>query len=158
MQGEHLVERFYTHFKVKYSNFLSHIQGISVQEQREEYASFLLNRLMFLYFMQKKGLLNGDLNYLQNRLHMIQLHYGADRFYRKFLRPLFLEGLSTSTRTVELEALLGNVPYLHQSLFCGHKTELNYPTLQISDQAFIELFIFFESYEWHLDKRSHLNT
>jgi len=44
------------------------ITGISSNEDRRWYASVLLNRLMFLYFLQKKGFLDNDTDYLRNRL------------------------------------------------------------------------------------------
>lgn len=32
------------------------------------YASVMLNRLMFIYFIQKKGFLDNNTNYLRNKL------------------------------------------------------------------------------------------
>src|SRR6266704_5063412 len=51
----------------------------------ESYASLLLNRLMFLSFLQYKGLLDADPNYLTNRLLATQQQFGPDTCYHSFL-------------------------------------------------------------------------
>ncbi len=63
------------------------IAGIPAKEDRRWYASVLLNRLMFLYFLQKKGFLDNDTDYLRNRLASTTSK-GVE-FYRDFLIPLF---------------------------------------------------------------------
>ena len=55
-------------FKRKLSTFSEFIQGIKEQVSKEWYAALMLNRLMFIYFIQKKRFLDGDVNYLENRL------------------------------------------------------------------------------------------
>ena len=52
----------------EHAAFLGFIQGIQERADREWYASLMLNRLMFVYFVQKKGFLNGDKDYLPNKL------------------------------------------------------------------------------------------
>ena len=60
----------------------------------------MLNRLMFVYFIQKKGFLDGDRDYLRNRLPGADAEQaGKDQFhsfYRYFLLRLFHEGLGGS--------------------------------------------------------------
>ena len=69
---------------------------------REWYASVMLNRLMFLYFIQRKGFLADDDKYLRNRLNMVRQQHGSDKFftfYRHFLMRLFHEGLGQPLHT-----------------------------------------------------------
>ncbi|WP_330205347.1 Eco57I restriction-modification methylase domain-containing protein [Cyanobacterium sp. DS4] len=63
-----VTKKFYDKFKKEHSQFLGFIEGITVDFDKEWYASLMLNRLMFVYFIQKKGFLNSDLNYLRNKL------------------------------------------------------------------------------------------
>ena len=147
---EHVIKRFHTLFKDERAAFLSHIHGIATATDRERYASRLLNRLMFLYFLQKKGLLDGDSHYLRNRLHMLQKRHGENTFYRHFLLPLFHEGLDSPHHTPELRTLFGNVPYLDSNLFTTPKEEFHTPEIQIDDAAFETLFAFFDTYNWCL--------
>src|SRR5690242_8584174 len=60
----------------------------------ESYASLLLNRFMFLFFLQYKGLLDADPDYLANRLLAVQQQFGPDTYHHNFLLPLFHQGLS----------------------------------------------------------------
>ncbi len=161
---ERVTKKFYDRFKLEHATFLNFIQGISSQADREWYASLMLNRLMFIYFIQRKGfldtktpgLLDGDANYLSNRLKWVQEQRGEDQFhtfYRYFLIKLFHDGLSKREHSPELEALLGKVPYLNGGLFDVHVLERDYPQLNIPDEAFQHLFDFFDDFDWHLDDR-----
>ncbi len=55
----------------------------------------MLNRLMFIYFIQKKGFLDGDPDYLRTQAGGEPGGRGTDRFYRDFLCPLFFEGFAS---------------------------------------------------------------
>jgi len=157
---DRVTKRFYDHFKREHAAFLKFIKGITDQGDSEWYASLMLNRLMFVYFIQKKGFLDGDLNYLQNRLQNVQQRKGKGKFltfYRYFLLALFHEGFSKQPQQrqldPELTELLGKVPYLNGGLFELHELEQKYPKANIPDEAFEKLFAFFDQYEWHLDTR-----
>jgi hypothetical protein len=152
---ERVTKRFYDRFKKEHDAFLKFIDCIPDEELQKWYASVMLNRLMFIYFIQKKGFLDNDLNYLRNKLAQIK-QTGRDRFYRDFLCPLFFEGFAkkAAARSPKVNKLLGRVPYLNGGLFLKHQIEeLHGRDIQISDKAFEKLFSFFEDYDWHLDER-----
>ena len=152
---EPVTKRFYDHFKREHNQFLNFLEGIPDQEMERWYASVMLNRLMFIYFIQKKGFLNNDPDYLQTKLREGQIN-GNDRYYTDFLCPLFFEGFAKqeSERSAEAKRLLGEVPYLNGGIFQRHQIEKSHgETIHIPDAAFERLFNFFEAYEWHLDDR-----
>src|SRR5881227_312618 len=109
---DQITRKFYNCFKTERTIFTQTIFGISTEAEREEHASFLLNRLLFLYFVQRKGFLNGDTDYLSKHLCSMQARRGRDTFYRHFLLRFFHEGLGNQARSPELQALLDEVPYL----------------------------------------------
>lgn len=153
---DRVTKKFYERFKKEHAAFLQLIQGINIPSDLEWYASLMLNRLMFIYFIQKQGFLDGDRDYLRCRLRMCQQQNGRDAFhsfYRYFLLRLCHEGLGKQERTFELEQLLGKVPYLNGGLFEVHSLEIAHPDIQIPDSAFEKIFSFFEEYQWHLDER-----
>src|SRR5260221_9342678 len=161
---ERVTKKFYDRFKLEHAVFLNLIGGIDAQADREWYASLMLNRLMFVYFIQRKGFLDtqvpggldGDPNYLSNRLKRVQQERGEDQFhtfYRYFLLKLFHEGLSQRVHAPELDGLLGKVPYLNGGLFDLHVLERDNPEINIPDEAFEQLFSFFDDFDWHLDDR-----
>jgi hypothetical protein len=153
---ERVTKRFYEQFKKEHAVFLKFIGGIPEQADHEWYASVMLNRLMFVYFIQRKGFLDGDDKYLRNRLERCRNEHGRDKFYsfyRYFLLRLFHEGLGSKDRTPMLEKLLGRIPYLNGGMFEKHPVEQRYKDIQIPDKAFEHIFDYFDQYHWHLDER-----
>ena len=148
-------KKFYDTFKKEHQAFLDFVEGIQKMGDREWYASVMLNRLMFIYFIQKKGFLDGDRDYLQNRLRQTKAQ-AKDKFhtfYRYFLLRLFHDGLGGKDRDPDLKALIGKVPYLNGGLFDVHQLERDYANINIPDEAFERIFAFFDQYDWYLDDR-----
>ena len=157
---EKVTKRFYERFRTELSAFGEFIKGITARGDRDWYASLMLNRMMFVYFVQKQGFLDGDIDYLRNRLRIVQEQSGGGRFqhfYRLFLLRLFHEGLGQpeAQRAPDLAALLGKVPFLNGGLFDVHDLERDNPDISIPDEAFERVFDFFDGYRWHLDERPY---
>ena len=155
---ERVTKQFYDRFRSELTAFQNFIEGITAQGDREWYASLMLNRMMFIYFVQKQRFLADDPDYLKNRLRMVREKRGSGRFqefYRDFLLKLFHEGLGQpeSDRDPELNQLLGQVPFLNGGLFDVHDLERDNPDICIPDEAFERVFNFFDGYRWHLDER-----
>jgi type I restriction-modification system DNA methylase subunit len=155
---DRLSKTFYENFKQQHDVFGDFITGLQNAAERQWYASLMLNRLMFVYFIQKKGFLDDDPDYLKNRLTKVQQQAGKGKFhsfYRQFLRLLFHEGFGTpeEDRAPDLSSLIGNIPYLNGGLFDPHKLEDHNPKIDIPDEAFESLFAFFDRWDWHLDDR-----
>lgn len=151
--AEKVTKQFYDKFKNEHKRFLGFIDGISTQGDREWYASLMLNRLMFCYFIQKKGFLNDDIHYLRNKLRETRDKQGKDRFYsfyKNFLLILFHKGLGSPHADSSLPSL-GRVPYLNGGLFDVHELEKTYTNIEVKDEAFEKIFDFFDEYNWHLD-------
>lgn len=161
VNSEKITKDFYTGFKKEHKVFVSFIKGIegttTTERDRQWYASVMLNRLMFCYFIQKKGFLNGEDNYLRSRF---EKHVSGEQdgtffrsFYLDFLRQLFQDGLNDPQRNVEFRAKYGMIPYLNGGMFDEHQIERDYADLDIADEAFDRLFTFFDRWNWHLDTR-----
>jgi hypothetical protein len=156
---EKVTKKFYDRFKTEHDSFLHFIKGIPDKQMESWYASVMVNRLMFLYFIQEKGFLNGDNEYLRNKLAESR-DRKPDAYYRDFLCPLFFQGFARkkAERSAATNKLLGEIPYLNGGLFQKHEIErLHDKTIVIADQAFQRLFDFFKEYNWHLDEREDRN-
>jgi hypothetical protein len=154
--NEKVTKQFYDKFKKEHTAFLKFIKGIDDKLNQDWYASLMLNRLMFCYFVQKKGFLDNDKNYLRNKLKACQEKKGKNKFYsfyRNFLLALFHQGLGAPEHSGELKDEIGRIPYLNGGLFDEHELEKTYNEIDIDDKAFEKLFDFFDQYEWHLDTR-----
>ncbi|HOU08818.1 MAG TPA: ATP-binding protein, partial [Caldisericia bacterium] len=150
---ERVTKRFYQDFQKMHLEFLGLIEGINDEKDRRWYASVLLNRLMFIYFLQGKLFLdNGDARYLQNKLEQSKAK-GKDIFYEVFLKALFFEGFAKpeDKRSKETNDLLGKIKYLNGGLFLRHRIEIEYKDIKIPDIAFENLLKLFSSYSWNLN-------
>jgi tRNA1(Val) A37 N6-methylase TrmN6 len=154
--NEKVTKQFYEKFKKEHGVFLQFIKGISDKANQEWYASLMLNRLMFCYFIQKKGFLDNNKNYLRDKLNACKAKKEKVKFYsfyRNFLLVLFHKGLNEATHSPEIKIEIGKVPYLNGGLFDEHELEKTHTDIDIDDEAFERLFNFFDQYEWHLDTR-----
>jgi Alw26I/Eco31I/Esp3I family type II restriction m6 adenine DNA methyltransferase len=158
---ERVTKKFFKDFESQHVRFLGLIEGIDNEADRRWYASVLLNRLMFIYFLQKKGFLyvgrksnptlDGD--YLGAKLAESQ-KAGKDRYYSEFLKKLFFIGFARPDDDPEkqkIAPIIGDIPYLNGGLFLPHPIEDRYPGIAIPDQAFESLLELFGSYSWSLD-------
>lgn len=150
---ERVTKKFYTEFQDQHLEFLNLIKGIDDERDRRWYASVLLNRLMFIYFLQRKFFLDGgDDRYLQNKLDQSR-EQGRDQYYEKLLKVLFFEGFAKpeEKRSAKVNALLGKIKYLNGGLFLHHRIELKWSDISVPDKAFANLFALFERYSWNLN-------
>ena len=153
-------KKFFTAYQQQHLELLGHIKGIDNERDKRWYASVLLNRLMFVWFMQKKFFLDGgNADYLQTKLAASQKS-GPNRFFAEFLNALFFEAFAKpeADRSKDARALTGQIPYLNGGLFLHHKLELDTKgqprvgtTLTAADAAFEGIFNLFASFTWHLD-------
>lgn len=152
-----ITKDFYLGFKKHHNSFVSFIKGIAIDGDKQWYASVMLNRLMFCYFIQKKGFLNFDVDYLSNKLKWVKEQRGNDQFfssfYKSFLCVLFHGGLNNPIHNEEFKSIYGRIPYLNGGMFDEHQLEKQYQEIDIPDEAFEELFTFFDKWRWHLDTR-----
>lgn len=159
---DRVTKKFYKEFELQRKAFADFIDGIprvgkEMHEDQRWYTAVLIDRLMFLWFLQEKRFLDDNRNYLAERFagHQIAAHNVS--FYRRFLCPLFFRGFAeerTEGNRVALRREFGDVPYLNGGLFAQHQLEQKYgAALDVADAAFEMLFAFFAEWDWHLDDR-----
>ena len=153
-----VTKKFYTDFEKQRKAFAAFIEGIpDTDEDLRWYTAVVIDRLMFLWFLQEKSFLDGRKDYLKSRLstHLDGAHTVS--FYKRFLTPLFFRGFAqerSPANRAAIQAEFGDVPYLNGGLFAPHELEQRYgEALDIEDAAFSKLFSFFDEWEWHLDER-----
>ena len=114
-----------------------------------------------MYFIQKKGFLDGDTDYLRNRMRQVRAANGKDKFqsfYRYFLLRLFHDGLGKSlsesaNSTATWKDCSATCPTSMAAIFEVHQLEERNTEIEIPDKAFEKLFNFFDDFRWHLDER-----
>ncbi|MDQ6757672.1 MAG: hypothetical protein M3004_12135, partial [Bacteroidota bacterium] len=117
----------------------------------------LLGRIVFLYFLQKKGWLQSiwaePPEIKPDHAFMTHLFQFADRkkdFYSTFLVPLFFDTLNNSKRKDEVYKVegevLGKIPYLNGGLF---ETDFKgVEEIKFKNELFDKLFKFFDSFNF----------
>jgi N-6 DNA Methylase len=97
-------------------------------------ALLMMSRLLFIYFIQEKGWLDGNRAFVSKSLDRA---CAAKRdFYRQVLEPLFFGCLNTSRAERQPAALLlGEIPYLNGGLFEPSQFEVRNPALSLSQEC-----------------------
>ena len=119
--------KFFKRYEEQHAQLLQQIEGITDDRDRRWYASVILNRLMFVWFLQKKFFLgDGNTDYLLSKLAESRQR-GPDRFFGEFLNALFFDAFAKpeADRPAQSRQLTGQVPYLNGGLFLHHKLELD---------------------------------
>ena len=144
-----VTNKFYDDFNTGHLDFQKHITGIKNESEKAWYSSVVLNRLMFIWFLQKKMFLDNDTNYLQTKFRMC--YKNGQGYYSSFLKILFFEGFAKKPRERSLHAkkILGNIKYLNGGLFTPHPIEERNGDIDIKDKAFEKVFDIFSRYDWH---------
>ena len=144
---EKLNREFFSDFSVAFECVKSEIQKRNKWPEKvaKEEAQTLLNRLVFLYFVQRKGWLNRQRDYLfRNFGRFVGDAASKTTFMESFLRPLFTK-LSTEGTQADIPG--HDLPFLNGGLFADeygdeHHDEVarRHHELQISNDVFHSVF------------------
>ncbi|WP_082222439.1 Eco57I restriction-modification methylase domain-containing protein [Halorubrum halophilum] len=114
---------FYRDFAEIFQDELQNsIHGLRNQDENlTSYTQSVVNRILFLMFVQEKGWLDGDQRYIQNKYEEAKKE--KSDVYDDFFRPLFFEALNTEG--IPENDFIGKVPYLNGGLFEKKEIEEN---------------------------------
>ena len=116
-----------------------------------DYIKKMFGRIVFLYFLQRKGWLAGNRQYMHNLFYLSELQ---DNFLDGVLEPLFFGVLNTRPehRSADVASLPDSdkIPYLNGGLF--QQDEIDERTCTIPADYFKRLFDFFDQYNFTIDE------
>lgn len=181
---EALSDEFFDKYREQYADFIQYVTGkrfVKVGSKWEEkvlgepnaaltqafdhnekkirdYVKKMMGRITFLHFLQRKGWMCGDLNYMQN---LFENSAYKDDYLDSVLEPLFFGILNT--KPAEREALFTDyswdksllnewkdIPYLNGGLF--ERDEEDEPESRFPADYFKRLFQFFSEYNFTIDE------
>lgn len=181
---EALSDEFFDKYREQYADFIQYITGkrfVKVGSKWEEkvldkpnaalmqafghnekkirdYVKKMMGRITFLHFLQRKGWMCGDLNYMQN---MFESSLYKNDYLDSVLEPLFFGILNT--KPAEREALFADygwdksllaewkdIPYLNGGLF--ERDAEDEPESRFPAEYFKRLFQFFSEYNFTIDE------
>ncbi len=181
---EALSDEFFDKYREQYADFIQYITGKrfvksgSKWEEKKlgepndklmqafnhdekkirDYIKKLMGRITFLHFLQRKGWMCGDLNYMQN---LFQRSSHQDDYLDTVLEPLFFGILNTKPEQREalfekyswdrsLLAEWRDIPYLNGGLF--ERDDTDEPESRFPAEHFQRLFQFFSEYNFTIDE------
>ena len=181
---EALSDEFFDKYREQYADFVQYITGKRVvkvsgkweervmcepnnalmkafdydEKKIRDYIKKMMGRITFLHFLQRKGWLCGDLNYMQN---MFERSKYKDNYLDAVLEPLFFGILNTKpAERRDLFVSSGwdlvlleewkDIPYLNGGLFERDKEDE--PDSVFPAKYFSQLFQFFSEYNFTIDE------
>ena len=131
-----VTDEFYSTLKDVFDAVQAGVKGLS-GEDRRFFAELVVNRMVFLKFVEKKGWLGDDQDYLYKRFQ----EYGDKNYWKDFLCDFFFEGLckEMDQRSKKVNKLLGDIPFLNAELFAPSDKWDDW-TVEIENRVFDLLF------------------
>ena len=140
---EAVTKEFFEKFAVLYHRVTDDIAEVrGLEKNARELAQLILDRMIFLYFIQKKGWLNQQPDYLYEKfIECYQSDANGASYYSNFLYPLFL-CLSDASMAFNN---IGAVPFLNGGLFeeGSQQTQVEkllYARMKIKNRTFKAIF------------------
>lgn len=135
-----VTKEFFKTYAAVFHRVSDMIEGIGDPEQQRLFCQTLFNRLMFVYFLQRKGWLslNRDRNYLR-ALRADSKRTKDGNFYRDRLLILFFSALNNpDSRNLSrgVRAAVGDVPFLNGGLFEKGHIDEECAGATVPDEAF----------------------
>ncbi len=128
-----LTRRFYRELEAQVSVMAESAVGRAPAEARRTIALLHASRLLFLSFLEARGWLDGDRQFLRTQFVTRSGGRGA---HHRFLEPLWFGTLNTPWRARAATArAFGRVPFLNGGLFTRSPIETRYRELRLTDDA-----------------------
>lgn len=152
---QQVVKEFYEEFEELRTNLVKDVSGIPDDrgDAKQRYVQVILDRMIFLYFIQEKRLLDRNPNYLHEQPEDV-VDDGDDR-YENFYRPLFFDYLAEDKQNPDF----GSLPYLNGGLFAKNPVEEDFPEAKLGESAektnelFDNILTFLSGWNWNVDER-----
>ncbi|ELY48743.1 hypothetical protein C495_01105, partial [Natronorubrum sulfidifaciens JCM 14089] len=149
------VEEFYQEFEDLRTDLVQEVSGIPDDrgDAKQRYVQVILDRMIFLYFIQEKRLLDRNPNYLHEEPGDV-VDDGEDRD-ENFYRPLFFDYLAEDKQNPDF----GSLPYLNGGLFAKNPVEEDFPDAKLGESAeetnelFDDILDFLSGWNWNVDER-----
>jgi hypothetical protein len=142
LRAEPVGRRFFREFRTTLTVMSAGLPHSIQLEDRHSLALLQLTRVLFLYFIQTKGWLDGRLRFLSEEVDGCLRR--RRRIHRDLLRPLFFGTLNRSADHRSRSAVdFGSIPFLNGGLFEPHALERRFPANIPNDiwrNAFDQLF------------------
>jgi len=167
------VEKVTEKFFDEYKEIFDYLKEIFIKQKPPEqwknshkyahdFAHLFLNRLMFIYFIQKKRWLASDKNFINTFLMTYKKSGCNEKLFSDWLNVLFFEAFNNNFTKKEyfpenINQILQNAPFLNGGLFKEDDRLDSMLKYSISDEILIKkVFPFFNSYNFTISENTPL--
>ena len=150
-----VVKEFYEQFEDLRTDLVGEVAGVPDDrgDAKQRYVQVVLDRMIFLYFIQEKRLLNRNIKYLHEKHEAV---VDADgNVYEEFYHPLFFEMLAEGKQNPDF----GSLPYLNGGLFSKNPIEEEFEDARLGEstertnELFGDILDFLSDWNWNVDER-----
>jgi methylase of polypeptide subunit release factors len=140
-------EAFYKGIANSFKDLVSHLEanGKSSNEARH-FANRLHGRLLFCWFLDKKGFINREVNYFDTT------HTDATQYYKDKLELLFFDTLNTPQNERERSHPDQKTPYLNGGLFEAQPDDWRGSNIPFPQGFFVRLYEHFDEFNFTTDE------
>jgi hypothetical protein len=161
---EKVTEQFFGEYRIVFDLLQKDLSGQTKDKSwSHDYALQFLNRCMFLYFIQRKGWLGEDREFLRT---FWESYKGTDQpinsFVNKWIKVLFFEAFNRKFHgghrhfPEKIKNTLSRAPFLNGGLFTENELDTKHDFL-ITDNRFEQIFKFLERYNFTIAEDSPLD-
>ena len=145
---EPVTQEFFREYRRVFEDAKSAITGFAHERELHLFTQTLFNRLMFVYFISRKGWLrfNGNADYLNALWEAYLADDSQSNFYTARLKPLFFAGLNNpqsrnlSMNNPVLYETIGEVPFLNGGLFEKNELDARDDSILLEDAVIARIF------------------
>jgi len=158
---EKVTKKFFDGYRALFNNMMADLeQQTDDQQWAHDYALLFLNRIMFLYFIQKKSWLGDDPDFI-NTMWQAYRKDGTnnDSFFDKWLKLLFFEAFNEQFHgghrhlSDNIREALSKAPFLNGGLFTENELDKAH-SFVITDSLIQQILGFFNSYNFTISEDS----
>lgn len=161
---EAVTKQFFGEYKAVFNNLQDDLARQTKDKAwAHDYALQFINRVMFLYFVQRKRWLGNDTEFLRSFWESYEAGgRPQDSFFSQWLKVLFFEAFNNKYHgghrhfPEQIRNALAVAPYLNGGLFRQNDLDDKYP-FNLTDLRFEQLFRFLERYNFTISEDSPLD-
>lgn len=161
-----VTDDFYKDFLPQFDLLADSVIGVEDDGLKKDFALLFVIRIIFIGFVQKRGWLDQNQEYVQELWKLYNDSKSKDEFYKYWLEPIFFEALNSppgqevkyqnNPYPKHIQESLKMAPYLNGELF-KRKNDLDNKGYYLPDSSINKFFEFIFSYNFTIEENTNFD-